>query len=509
MKYFVLPLLVSCSVLFGQQNSKSLEDRADSFWNDFADLSGARDSSTSLVFPDSLSVDKLIIPLDSAERLYLAAYHTESSEDCLAYAIECVENMYNLFRSEAREREFLRYTDRLSRNYHPFSTYPSIGSMIGSSHLAIGETHTARQIFENILKNINSQRHLDSKIGVIYNELGILARKRGDFGAAIEIYENVVDLFQANLKQDSSVLIDLQNVYNNLAVSYGKIDRYDLAISLLKQQIENPYFSTMDSITTATNLADNYSKAGRHQAAIEAFEQLSEQYARHSRSPLLFLRYGEACSRAQQEEKALEMFQKALLATHTFDASDSYFFSRIYKPMGDSYVSLGKIKQALSSYHKPLSYISSTFSDAPLAQNPAKATMRVEPLTVFLLAQKANAMSVMSGTYSFSEIMDGFLKADSMLVLLRRNQEHDDSKLITSEQTHHLYGNALAVCLRQFQNGDEQGLHLAWYFMERHRANLFWEQLQEQDAFGSLPPDNPLRKEKVRLQEAIRKLKRL
>ena len=496
MKYLFLLLFSLFTISsYAQPSTDSLlRKKADSLWNIFADHAKAK--TLHLV-----ETDTLIKALRHSESLYLKLNEMYGCKECKGYALECLSNVFLLFQKEGREDEFLSLKPTIESNYGTFEDYPQIWQMLGSSYLAVGDIGLAEPCFLKAIAAYKKKETLTYQKAECYNELGIIARKKGDFDYAITLYKEAIRIYEQTRYQDGIVKENLAKAFQNLAVVYSILGRYDAAISLLTHQLAQSEISGKDRLIAEINLGEVMTRNGQHLESISLLSSIIKTHPHKSQIGMAYIWLGVAYHAAKNWPAAIHAFQGALAHFEEYEAPKSFVFARAYLPLGDMYVEMGEYESALKAYQKGLTYVSEAFEEEKdFEVYPSVRRMRQEPESVQLLIQKAKALALQAkqsgGPIPDSAILQGYLKADSLLVRIRQNQRSEASRLFTSEQSHQLYSRALEFLFGTYQQGDQEVMkeviEKAWYLMERHRANLFWEQMQQQDAEGILPASDSL-----------------
>lgn len=479
------------------KDSASISKEADRLWEEYAKWVKGK-SITETPFTDSI-----FDILQRSESLYLQLYDQYESEKGLEYAAENVDHIFKNLREDRRQSDFIELEETLLSNYSN-STYASrVYMMLGACYIEVGRNEEAKK---RCLLALEAYQQLDTltfRMGECYNELGILARKQGDFEEAINYYKNALHIYQKTISQDTVVRRNLVKAYNNIAVNYGRLGLYDSAIYILRKHIKNPHIRNSDRLTASFNLSENLSKNGQHQEAIDLLVALNDQKGKQD--DMYYLRLGEAYLRKGQSQLAIQQLQKAIEALDSKSNIGEYLYARVYEPLGDAYFELKSYSEAITSYQNGLRYITNSSLSGHVY--PTVNSLRQDPESVRLLAKKAQTIAHISDNESvYTSVVEGYLKADSLLLKIRRNQRNENSRLFTNTQAHSLYAKALAFLFHQHQEGDESAIKHAWYLMERHRANLFWEQLQGVDALSVLPESDSLVKQKEVLENSLYQL---
>ncbi len=180
-------------------------------------------------------------------------------------------------------------------------------------------------------------------------------------------------------------------------------------------------------------------------------------------------------------------------------ANDMDQLSQIYTDMGAMYFFQHDYKNAEQYYLKVFEILKCSTGNNILL-NPASATIsRVnnKDLILVLLDNKADLLlNVFKKTKDKKYLyacLQTCLLSDSVITELRHEQSGEQSKLYWRNKTHEIYSFAVEA---SYLNNDPSG---AFYFMEKSRAVLLNDKLNELGAAAQLPPSEAAKQENFQI----------
>ena len=237
-------------------------------------------------------------------------------------------------------------------------TFPDVDGWhrLGAVLWKMGEAAKAQRVFEVLLQQTTAERTR----GVIYNQLGMMARDLGQYDEAIGYYEKAIRIEE---KQSPRNHQNLASSYNNIGSVYYSMGDYPKALSsyekalVIQQQSLPPTHpdlaSSYNNIGLVYNRMGNYPKAlSSHEKAL-AIKQQSlppthpDLASSYNNIGLVYNRMGNYRKALSSYEKALGIRQQSLPPTHPDLASS-------YNNVGLVYNSMGDYPKALSFYEKAL-----------------------------------------------------------------------------------------------------------------------------------------------------------
>ncbi len=170
-------------------------------------------------------------------------------------------------------------------------------------------------------------------------------------------------------------------------------------------------------------------------------------------------------------------------------SNDDYQRSGLYINMGVLFWRQKDYAQALQYYQKALNALPIHFADQSIKNNPTVTMLMLVSNDYFvstLLANKAEAFLDLYKIKKNKDLLHAALGtyqlADKAVDLMRWKQYGEQSKLFWRGKTKKMYENAIEACYLA------NDVNLAFFFMEKSRAVLLNDNLNELGASAKLPP---------------------
>jgi CHAT domain-containing protein/tetratricopeptide (TPR) repeat protein len=178
-------------------------------------------------------------------------------------------------------------------------------------------------------------------------------------------------------------------------------------------------------------------------------------------------------------EQGLRMLEKA---------NDDYERAGIFINMGFSYWRQKNYVRALQYYQQALNALPIRFTDTSITSNPTEDMLKLVANDYYvstLLSNKAEAFLDLyikdKNKNHLASALKTYQLADKAVDLMRRKQYGEQSKLFWRGKVKDIYQKAIEAC---YLAGDTR---LAFFFMEKSRAVLLNDKLNELGAFAQLP----------------------
>jgi CHAT domain-containing protein len=219
----------------------------------------------------------------------------------------------------------------------------------------------------------------------------------------------------------------------------------------------------------------------------------------------------EQCSRDQQDlgmlydhelkrsAPALNCYRKAISLTEI--THDLYTRASLYTNIGLVYVREKNFPEALHYFQIGLNTLPIQFGDTAIASNPDENQLKRlanDYVGLMILASKAEALmdwhKVTGNKELLQQSLSVFLLVDVMIDQMRWNQSDGLSHIFWRGKTRQWYEKALEVCYRL---GDTDH---AFYFLEKSRAVLLNDKINELNATSRLSPDDYKTDQQLRIR---------
>jgi tetratricopeptide (TPR) repeat protein len=251
------------------------------------------------------------------------------------------------------DKDLRLLTDHIREETDPDSSgWARLGLVLGK----MGQPKKAQQVYEILLE----QKTEESEKAPIYNQLGSVKYKQGEYQEAITFYEKALEIYKKTLPPNHP---NLAMSYNNIGAVYESMGEYSKALSSHEKVLEirqqslppnHPHLaSSYGNIGNVYHIMGEYSKAlSYHQKNLEIQQQslppnhpdLASSYGNIGS---VYDSMGEYSKALSSHEKALEIQQQSLPPNHP-DLAMSY------NNIGGVYRNMGEYSKALSSHEKAL-----------------------------------------------------------------------------------------------------------------------------------------------------------
>ncbi|GGB82194.1 CHAT domain-containing protein [Dyadobacter sediminis] len=196
--------------------------------------------------------------------------------------------------------------------------------------------------------------------------------------------------------------------------------------------------------------------------------------------------------------KALNAYEQGLQMADK--SKDDYQKSGLFINIGYLYWRQKNFDQALHFYQKALNALPVHFTNTSITSNPDLKMLMLVSNDYFvstLLSNKAEALldlyKIKKDTTLLKTALKTFRLADKTVDLMRWKQYGEKSKLYWREKTNTMYEHAIEAC---YLSND---VRLAFFFMEKSRAVLLNDKLNELGASAKLPVQESVNENKYRM----------
>ena len=212
----------------------------------------------------------------------------------------------------------------------------------------------AEEYYIKILKKIEkeSNSNINIQIDILYNNLAVLYRKIQRFDESEKMHKAAIEIQERLVKDNPKVYEpDLAMSYNNLAILYAKIQRFDESEKMLKAAIEiherfvkeNPKANEHSLAMSYNNLANLYNEIQRleesekmYKVAIEIKERLAKENPK-ANEPDLAMSYKNLAmlyNEIQRFDESEKMYKAAIEIRERLAKE----YPKVYEPdLADSY----------------------------------------------------------------------------------------------------------------------------------------------------------------------------
>jgi CHAT domain-containing protein/Tfp pilus assembly protein PilF len=362
----------------------------------------------------------------------------------------------------------------------------------------------AEKIYVN--KFGNKHQYLAS----IYHNEGSIYTYQADYGKALNYFNKALAIYQENLSPDHpNILLVLLNI----GYVYEMQSNYTEALKYYFKSIppdeNSPYI-----IKSYRNLANSYLLQKNNREAEKYYKLALEKShsllsANNPEIALSYLRYGYLLSlRSQNNAEALNMFQKALGIYKGIFPSQNRDVSDAYKYIAGYYSRNGKHEKALEFFQKALIAGVPGFADTSFVSNPDISKNTPDYYLLEVIIGKADALLSL---YKSNPSQQSYLKACaktnelavSIIEILRSTYQNEESKLMISGVMKNTFLKAIMTSVQLFKTTNENRfLEDAFKYSEKSKAAVLLSSLRDMEAkkVGNIPAELKEREKNLKVE---------
>lgn len=354
----------------------------------------------------------------------------------------------------------------------------------GKYYLYIGNYKSAKKHYKKVIKNYKTIDDFDFQIMDVYNDLGIIYDKLGDYEKAIEHYSY-------SLKNSPSKVAEATR-YQNIAKSYSHLGRhhqqtvtyYHKAIQILKNTNEIELKAIIYN-----NWGIHYITVNRLDSALFYFNQAIG--LQPSQKSLLrnFQERAKIYSTQKQYKLATTDLNKAYnLAIAVYQTEKHPIIADIYFIKARMAMAQKQQKQALILYQKAMISLVDNFDDLDIESHPKLEQISSKIQLLQVLQAKAQALSQWN---KLDLAQQSYQKAADLIDIIRlKDIQSYSSKYQLVAQAKTIYEEAIQVALRR------RDIATAFNFSQKGHGLLLSQAITDKAAlqFAGIP-DSLLNKE--------------
>ncbi len=201
----------------------------------------------------------------------------------------------------------------------------------------------------------------------------------------------------------------------------------------------------------------------------------------------------------KKHKEALDYYQKALVIIN--NDNNVVAKAQVLNNIGALYKETNQPEKALSYYQQALNVFVAGFNNTSVSANPSAQQVKIisdRQLLFIILANKAESFLqryLLSKNRSYlDEANKVFMLTDKVIDEMRYDQDAEPTKLYWRNRTRDFFCNAVTAA---FESGDAETL---FYFMEKSRAILLNDKLNELGARAYLPTAESAREQEFRIR---------
>ena len=429
----------------------------------------------------------------------------------------------------------------------------SYGNMVKSGHLIEAVTSLSGLLKPDI--QLTEKEKL-----AVYNNLGILHKKLGQFDIALGYYDAAESVYLKNNFIDNSFLV---SIYGNKVNIYAMKGAFNKALeytekairtiqesnssTIFKQQstaslllsagivyyqmndIDHALTTFQKSITLKNKhnlsgkdnvylqLAKTYSKTGNYNFADQYFNlSIKQSEAENSSYSINLvntcLEYGDFLLSINENTKALIIIQKALKITLQNFGEKNQLTANCYQIMGDYYRTTKDYLKALTYYQKALVSGSKTFNDPKIQVNPSMNDISLNLWQLRVLQNKAEALVNLASEEKVKSEKINYLSlslntinlAIEMTNSIRVDYQDVETRLVFNEKQKNVFVAALETALKLYDlSGERSYLYLAYQTTQQCKANELKYEIAKNKSYSDNEIPDSLRNIENKLQQDI------
>lgn len=438
-------------------------------------------------------------------------------------------------------------------------------------------TNAARTVFANYGNLVKSGRLIEAVASLtglltqkiqltekeklaVYNNLGILHKKLGQFDIALGYYDAAETIYLSNNFADNSFLVSIYgnkvNIYAMKGAFNKALEYNEKAIRSIQESNSSPLFKQqstaslflsagivyfqMNDISQALTtfqrsitlkerynlsgkdivylqLAKTYAKTGNKYFANKYFKlSIKQSESENSNFSINLantcLEYGDFLMSTNDNAKALTIIQKALKITLQNFGEKNQLTANCYQIMGDYYRTIKEFQNALTYYQKALVSGSKTFSDPKFNVNPLLSDITINLWQLRLLQSKAEALVNLANEEKvksekincLSLSLNTINLAIEMTNSIRIDYQDVETRLVFNEKQKNVFVAAIETALKIYDlSGEKSYLHLAYQTTQQCKANELKYEIAKNKLYSDNEIPDSLRNKENKLQQDI------
>ena len=293
-------------------------------------------------------------------------------------------------------------------------------------------------------KNNSINLHLCfSRLGELYHQM--------------EAYEEALRYYQQGIRvsiaQEGAWSTALPLKYNNLGLVYSEMDSLGQATYWFNQSL---------------SIIEQHPYPGSEGVRAQVYQFL-----------------GNAYTRAQQFAQARIYYDMSLQIKQQYYGEHHPEMSRVLQALARYHEAQQQYDSAAQYYQRALVAEVEGFQSVEVFQNPTLSQLTHQPLLFYLLQQKASALTCHYRRISPNEAglraaLATYTLADTLMQICRRSYQQEMSKLMLSKDNKTIYEQAIGCAYQLYdQTQDKTLLSVVFRLMEKSKAILLWENLQD------------------------------
>lgn len=368
----------------------------------------------------------------------------------------------------------LKVTDRNNQLSDSLTFFPLL--YCGSSYYTLQQFDSALYFYQRAEAVIDKHPDMPESER-LYNKIGTLYYEEGNFYQSLNYFTKALSLLDTTNAANNFLLV---NYYNNIAVTYKKLGRYQDALNtyrkLLKYNISRD--GLMHNLATVYLDLQQPAEALKYLHAVRTTGQ--QQYNNLAAAHLLNDRYDSAAIYLQKA------FGSRIHAFKSIVNGLSWYYSGMLQEETKQY------EKALNTYHHAIIELDPDFNDADLYGNPTQFQGLHSFGDLFnAIAAKARIARILYNTNKQPRLLELSLQTWETALLLARTVQQgydaDESRLFLNNNLQPASEEAASTALQLYQaSPSRQRLEKIFELAEASKAAVLQIRIQ-QSSIESLP----------------------
>lgn len=368
----------------------------------------------------------------------------------------------------------LKVTDRNKQVSDSLTFFPLL--YCGSSYYTLQQFDSAQHFYERAEAVVDKYPNMPERER-LYNKIGTLYYEEGNFYQSLNYFTKALSLLDTTNAANNFLLV---NYYNNIAVTYKKLGRYQDALNTYQKLLK--YNISRDGLMH--NLATVYLDLQRPAAALKYLHEVhatsQQQYNNFAAAHLLNDRYDSAAIYLQKAFASRPHTSKTTVNGLT------WYYSGLLQEETKQY------EKALNTYHHAIIELDPDFNDTDLYSNPTQFHGLHSFSDLFnAIAAKARTARMLYNENKQIRLLELSLQTWETALLLARTVQQgydaDESRLFLNNNLQPASEEAASTALQLYHaSPSKQRLEKIFELAESSKAAVLQIRIQ-QSSIGHLP----------------------
>ncbi|MCK4700800.1 MAG: tetratricopeptide repeat protein, partial [Bacteroidales bacterium] len=355
-------------------------------------------------------------------------------------------------------------------------------------------------------------------LSIVYDNVAGIYSGKGDNQKALLYRKKSIRLIENDKEVEYK---SLSTLYNNLASTYINLENYPEAIIWLEKALTICKENNIEDVSTIYhNVATSYDKLSKSDLAekyyLLAISNTIDQYGiNHFYLIQKYSHYGNFCLQEHNDpDKALNFYRKARsVAVSTFGLKSKQA-AEIFNSIGKLYQSENNIDSALYYYQKSLISLVENFNDTTILSNPEIEQAYSLPLLLRPLKNKAGIFNKTSFVPKNILLLKSGFECLELAVKtiehIRLNFETEESRLVLAREEDNTFNEVIDMAYNMYKlTGDTRYKAKTFEYSEKGKSANLLAAIRKSRAieFGGIPVE--LQKKERTINSEINSIKEL